>query len=217
MAAWNCYRLFVTKDEKRVVIYDPVVMEPDRQRQILIQDFEGNILNRFAPPSRVAQAAFPLPNYGFCVDESRNLFFQVNAHEYKIYVYDETGQLVKTITNEAGLSKCKSLPYDFRLVRDYSESYEKRFRAAFNWIEKLYIVENRLLLVIYYVSIRPNPIKFGMDVLSLRGDFVNPNLALPELIRGVCHDRVFLVQKRSMDAAGNLTPVEVKIYKLHKE
>ena len=214
MASWNCYKFFVNASETRFYLYDPVVTEAKTQKQIVIQDAEGKLIKRFCPPSILAQKGVPCPNYGFSVAADGSLIAQVNAHEYKISVYDENGKITNTITNAAGLSECKSLPADFPVTRNFSEAENKKFRSAFNWINKLYFFNDESIIITYLTSIRPNPIVQKMDILTLKGDFIGYNLTLPASVVGVSGKYLYTTEKRKMQADGNLTPVKINVWKL---
>lgn len=214
MASFNCYGFFVSRDEKKFFTYDPFVMGAPRQSQITIQDSKGRALEKFCEPSMLAKKKLPLPNFGFAAEERNNHIFQVNAHEYKIKVYNENGELLNVIANEQEISECKSLPPDFPVRRDFSDTYQKKFRDSFNWIDKIYVLDSRFLLVTYLISIRPNPIIYQLDLLSVSGDFINCNLRLPAKIKGVSGKYLYTLGKREMTTDGVLTPVVVNVWEL---
>ena len=206
MKSMNCWRLYITGD--RVITYDPVVSQAF-ENLIQVQNTK-TIYSKFGTPSIIARKAFPCPNYGFTIN-SQNSIFQVNSHEYKIYNYSLTGELLNIFTNSNQLSKCKSLPETFEIKRDTSRAYYKNFRDSFNWIHYLYLMRDKYLILVYVDS----EMNFFADIISTTGEFIKTSIKLDYDPKGWNKNGLFLIPEREEKSLGTFSPQKILFYTLN--
>jgi hypothetical protein len=192
MVSYNCYDLFVDQN-LHLYTYDPVV-SGDFEKLIIVQNC-AEPLFKFGEPTILAKKFFPCPTHGFAVD-SRNFIYQVNSHEYKIYKYNNQGQLLAVFSNDHSISKCRSLPANMLLERTNDEKKVKRIALSFDWINNLKIINDEILAVCYSDGSSPGN---RMDLLDLNGNFIKATLELPYELKTTYKNDVYLVEEPTMD------------------
>lgn len=208
MKSLNCWRLYVT--DNKFITYDPVVSQ-SFEYLIQVQD-KKSLMARFGTPSIVAQKSFPCPNYGFTIN-SKNKIFQVHSHEYKIYNYNTSGDLLDIFTNSDNASKCRSLLESIELKPDTSRTYNQKFHQSFDWIQYLYLLCDKYLVLVYI----DDNMHYFADVLSTTGEFIKSNIPIAHDPKGMGIDCLYLVPEREQNPNGMYLPQKLLVYSLSGE
>ena len=205
MQSFNCYNLYIT-DNGDIITYDPVVSQ-SYENLIQVQN-QKQLICKFGSPTIVAKNSFPCPNHGFTLDSKSNIY-QVNSHEYKIFKYNLKGELISTFTNDRNLSICKSMPADFPIKPDTSKVYQEKFRNSFDWINYLYLIDDKFLLTVYLSDVLKSSSIYYVDILTLDGDMIKCNIQMPYVPKGSYGDLLYLVAEREEKVDGSFSSQKI--------